>query len=93
MAADTEQIIAEIHDLETARNRRQRPNRDYYLSIAWQTLRRCALANAGHKCQLCSRTDRLNVHHNNYVNWGHETLADLVVLCRKCHADHHNVAA
>jgi 5-methylcytosine-specific restriction endonuclease McrA len=93
MPETVEDIRAEIHDLETARNRRQRPNRDYYLSTAWQVLRRAALADAGHKCQLCSGTERLNVHHNNYVNWGHETLADLVVLCRRCHAKHHNVAA
>jgi hypothetical protein len=90
----TQQIIAEIHDLEAARGlRRHRPSRDYYLSNAWQILKRCALEQARHKCQVCCATDRLQVHHNSYENWGHETLADLVVLCRRCHAKYHDVAA
>ena len=71
-------------------------NVDYYEYLKtdkWKVVRRLALDYAGHKCQLCSSKERLNVHHNNYLNLGNETLKDVVVLCRKCHEKFHNIKA
>jgi len=63
--------------------------RDYLLSAAWQAKRESALNNAGHKCQLCAGTKRLQVHHNSYKNLGDEPLRDLIVLCNMCHGRFH----
>jgi 5-methylcytosine-specific restriction endonuclease McrA len=53
-------------------------------------LREEKLENCGHKCQLCSNKDGLQVHHNNYHNLGNEDIdKDLITLCRKCHSKYH----
>ena len=58
----------------------------------WQVRRVQALTRARYKCQACSRRDTpLDVHHNNYHNYGNERPADLVVLCRSCHQKVHGV--
>lgn len=44
------------------------------------------------KCQLCSSTKNLQVHHNNYENLYKETDKDLIVLCQSCHAKFHGKA-
>jgi 5-methylcytosine-specific restriction endonuclease McrA len=60
----------------------------------WQQRRRQALARAGYRCQTCGRRDAtLDVHHNNYQNYGDERLEDLVVLCRSCHQTFHGAVA
>jgi hypothetical protein len=41
-------------------------------------------------CQRCGRAADLNVHHVSYENLGHETDADVVVLCSVCHRLHHS---
>lgn len=58
---------------------------DYIHSSAWQTRRQRALELAGHRCQVCGRYNRLQVHHVSYANLGHETDRDLTVLCYECH--------
>ncbi len=58
---------------------------EYLDSPTWQTKRQEALGRAGHKCQLCGATNRLDVHHNTYERLGNELPADLIVLCRSCH--------
>lgn len=63
---------------------------DYLKSELWQAKREIALARAGYKCQLCSKTQNLNVHHNTYDRIGKELETDLVVLCRDCHAKFHD---
>lgn len=63
---------------------------EYLNSPHWKETRLKALKRAGNRCQLCSSTKYLNVHHNTYKNIGHEDLSDLVVLCRKCHAKFHD---
>ena len=63
---------------------------DYLNSDHWKEIRIEALNRAGHRCQLCSSTYNLNVHHNTYKNRGNEDLKDLVVLCRDCHAKFHD---
>ena len=66
--------------------------KEYLNSDHWKSIRLKALDRAGHKCQLCSSKECLNVHHNTYINRGHEDLKDLVVLCRECHKKFHNIS-
>ncbi len=58
---------------------------EYLDSPAWQSKRQEALSRAGHKCQLCGSTGRLDTHHNTYERFRNEAPTDLVVLCRSCH--------
>jgi hypothetical protein len=67
-------------------------------SPEWAAIREEALIRSGYRCQLCGLPleklrrlrRRLEVHHNNYANLGHEQPEDLVVLCAggtgACHA-------
>lgn len=64
--------------------------RTYIRSQKWRETARAARERAGHKCQLCGRTDeRLEVHHNSYKRLGREKPDDLVCLCATCHRLHH----
>lgn len=65
--------------------------KEYLNSPHWKEIRLKALARSGNRCQLCSSTDNLNVHHNTYRNRGNEDLKDLVVLCRNCHEKFHDI--
>lgn len=63
----------------------------YLNSKHWKRTRLKAMKRAEWKCQLCgTRKDTLQVHHNCYKNLYWERKSDLIVLCRKCHAKHHN---
>lgn len=64
--------------------------RNIYLHSAhWKTLRRNALEVHGSKCHGCSTKKRLDVHHLQYRAIYDVTVADLQVLCRKCHSKEH----
>lgn len=58
---------------------------EYLQTEHWQRTREAAMDRAGHRCQVCAKTERLEVHHNSYDNLGGEPLVDLVLLCRGCH--------
>lgn len=62
----------------------------YLKTIHWQKLRYQALRRADNKCQLCSNTEDLEVHHNTYENKWREPLEDLVVLCHDHHELYHH---
>lgn len=63
---------------------------DYLETEHWRAKRREAIAHYGPTCVLCGSYDRVQVHHRSYENLGDEPLTDLIVLCRKCHAKHHD---
>lgn len=63
----------------------------YLKTEHWQTIRRIKLETSGFKCQMCSKSNKLHVHHNNYSNLHKEKLEDLIVLCEDCHKKHHNI--
>lgn len=64
--------------------------RDYLRTDVWMAIRNDALDRAEHKCQTCGKKKHPpDVHHNNYPPRGEEKPADLVVLCRRCHALFH----
>lgn len=59
---------------------------DVLSSPAWQHVREQALNRAGWRCEECGRRTRLDGHHaRGYGMLGHETAADVRMLCRSCH--------
>jgi hypothetical protein len=68
---------------------RESEYQSYLSSPEWRALRKEALANAGHRCQVCNSPKALQVHHRTYKNIFHEEPEDLTVLCRDCHALFH----
>jgi hypothetical protein len=63
---------------------------EYLLSEKWLNLRKKKVKEAGGCCQLCSSKAALHVHHKSYDNVFNEQLADLIVLCKKCHEKFHD---
>ncbi len=53
------------------------------------------MERAGYKCQICGRTQNLDIHHNTYENLGNERdhLEDLIVLCSEHHQVYHDALA
>jgi hypothetical protein len=68
---------------------RRLPYGEYLKTAHWQRVRGLALEQAGHSCDLCGHTDRLEVHHRTYERLGFERQSDLIVLCHDCHRDFH----
>lgn len=71
---------------------REMPYPDYLNTQHWHVVRSKAKVRAGWKCQLCSATGQLDVHHNTYDNIGCEQDSDVIVLCRTCHSQFHGKA-
>ena len=89
---EDQQLLEDIHrqaQLNALRN--SVTYEDRRMTSFWtRRIRAIVHRRAGYKCQLCGRSDGLlDVHHNNYDNYGQEKLEDLVVLCRSCHSDFH----
>ena len=63
--------------------------RQYLKGPHWLARRKLALFAASYRCQACSSTVRLEVHHESYARLGAELPADLRVLCRACHGEVH----
>ncbi len=67
------------------------PYKEYLLTDYWKNRREEWIAKAAGACQLCNASDNvLNVHHRRYDRRGHEMDSDVIVLCRNCHAKHHD---
>lgn len=58
----------------------------------WKIISEYKKVQAKNKCQLCNKEGLLHTHHRTYEIRGNEinNLDDLIVLCDKCHAKHHN---
>jgi hypothetical protein len=66
----------------------------YYLKTdAWKRKRAEVLGRDGNKCQGCSSTDSLHVHHVTYERIFDELPEDLVTLCKSCHEKAHQSCA
>ena len=61
---------------------------EYLACDHWKAIRQEALEWYGFRCALCYRPQPpniLHVHHRTYERVGEEDLADLTVLCERCH--------
>jgi 5-methylcytosine-specific restriction endonuclease McrA len=65
------------------------PYDEYLKTSHWQLKKMEAERAAGEECALCGSAKNLNVHHKRYDKLSWEWLSDLTVLCRTCHAKHH----
>jgi hypothetical protein len=73
----------------------------YLLSEHWQNFRKevlrhrrfCERCHLGRPWAKYFYGQDLNVHHLNYACLNRETHADVAVLCVRCHAEEHGVAA
>jgi hypothetical protein len=63
----------------------------YLQTPQWREVRVRALRRAKSRCQLCSKSKGLEVHHRTYKNIGREKLEDVIVLCFLCHGKFHDV--
>ena len=61
----------------------------YISSDEWYQVRLRVYKDRGHKCERCSSTIKLEVHHKTYKNLFNEPLRDLLLLCQKCHKAEH----
>lgn len=64
--------------------------KQYLKTAHWLLVKKAALERAGGKCQICGSPQKLGVHHNNYGCLWSEATEDVIVLCEKCHAKHHD---
>lgn len=65
---------------------------EYLKSEHWKEVRQERIEIDNHRCYLCGKATRLNVHHLRYDSLGHEVVSkDLVLLCYKCHKMLHRV--
>lgn len=74
---------------ESSEERHKREYRDYLQGDHWKTVKRMATEHYGGVCCLCGSKKQLNVHHRTYERRGHERLADVILLCDKCHTKFH----
>ena len=64
--------------------------KQYLKSKHWKNKKREFLSVQGKRsyaCYLCHKRTKLEIHHITYENLGNEPLADLILLCRKCHQE------
>lgn len=78
---------------EQCRQLRDMPYPQFLRTIFWDIVRKYVLHRYGYQCALCPSKTRLNVHHRSYAFHGYECYhtEDLIVLCRECHATHHDM--
>lgn len=62
---------------------------EYIASDHWKELRLKRIFQVGRKCEICTSTKQIQVHHCFYRNFTDCTEADLMVLCDRCHEGFH----
>jgi len=63
--------------------------RKYLLSKEWADIRIDLFNSRGRKCERCSSTKSLQIHHLHYRNVFKEEPQDLMILCSVCHQLEH----
>ena len=64
--------------------------RAYLRSDKWKEIRLALFKMRGKKCENCSRTKLLHIHHLTYERIFNEQLTDLQILCKDCHKNTHS---
>jgi ribosomal protein L36 len=64
---------------------------DYLKTPEWHFISESVIKRDGHKCTICSSTDKLQSHHITYKHIFNELkhLEDLTTLCFDCHQNEH----
>lgn len=62
---------------------------EYLTSTKWKNKRKELFTLRGEKCEVCSKTNSLQVHHLTYEHIFNEPLEDLKILCKNCHSKEH----
>jgi hypothetical protein len=62
---------------------------NYMARPQWRTRSQRTLLLAGGACQRCGRAPAREAHHLTYERLGHEADADLLAVCKPCHAALH----
>lgn len=62
---------------------------EYMRSPQWKRKRYQVLTYWGHKCGMCYKPGKLQVHHRTYERLGCELITDLIPLCEDCHTAFH----
>lgn len=63
---------------------------EYMRSPQWKRKRHQVLVYWNHKCGMCYKPGKLQVHHRTYERLGHELITDLIPLCDECHDKFHD---
>ena|SRR5215469_6266112 len=61
----------------------------YRVSPSWHERRKWILKRANGVCEKCRKRPATEVHHLTYKRVFNEDMADLIALCRQCHAEIH----
>jgi HNH endonuclease len=54
-------------------------------SLKWRNMKQDMLRLRGGRCERCGHQHSLELHHKNYERLGRELIADLELLCKRCH--------
>lgn len=82
-------IKREIYKKRRKKKRKFKTYKEYLKSQQWDSRRREKLKRAGYKCEKCTTTKNLHVHHKTYKRIFKEKMSDLIVLCSICHGLYH----
>ena len=82
--------MADAKAIDTSRHWKYVKNA-YLYSAEWRKFAWRARMYYKHTCQRCGATSFLHVHHLHYETIGQESIEDVTVLCRVCHADEHGI--
>ena len=66
---------------------------DYLQTIHWRRFREEIFEERNKTCESCKcdlTKTQYNIHHKNYRRVGKENKADVMLLCLKCHTEHHD---
>lgn len=62
---------------------------DYLTSEEWNQKKEIIKQIKGEYCNNCRSKKNLTVHHRTYIRVCNEKLADLIIVCKKCHDEIH----
>ena len=82
--------MADANEVDTSRHWKY-VKKVYINSAEWRKFAWRARMHYKHTCQRCGATSFLHVHHLHYETIGQESIEDVTVLCRVCHADEHGI--
>lgn len=61
----------------------------YLASEEFDKIRQEVFKRDGGKCVVCSSSEQIEPHHLHYLTLFHESISDLITLCKRCHKIYH----